>query len=293
MLLLKADAVHVVPRPLISNVNPNWVLNSEIGKNVIIDGALFVNTEYLSCFFGDEIQQAFFLSSTRVQCFVPDVAPGIMRLRVSNDGKHSSESSLIFHLLHPISIISVIPGRGWAGTTVTIRGKGFFDGISCGFSTSHSVATVLNKNELECTAPQLSWLLQVPVVPIYLFFDGVMLLPEVSHHFEFVQLDVERVFPKMGSTRGGTLVALRLRTATAAEVTECLFGNIATVASRLSSNSLNEVTCYSPKALKIGLMPLSLSMNGTDFAPIGYFFSYVDDPKAFTQIVVLGEVELL
>jgi hypothetical protein len=282
VLLLKPDAVHVVPRPLISNVNPNWVLNSEIGKNVIVDGALFVNTEYLSCFFGDTIQQAFFLSSTQVQCFVPDVAPGVIRVRISNDGKHSSESSFIFHLLHPISIISVIPGRGWAGTTITIRGKGFFDGVFCGFSTAHSVATVLNRNELECTVPQLSWLLQVPVVPIYLFFDGVMLLPEVSHHFEFVQLDVERVFPKMGSARGGTLVTFRLRTATAAEVIGCRFGKSVTVASRLSSNSLNEVTCYSPKAQKTGLMPLSLSMNGTDFAPIGYFFSYVEDPKVFS-----------
>lgn len=279
VVLTKPEAVYVVPRPLISNVSPNWALNSEMGKNVIVDGTLFVNTKNLSCFFGDKIQHAFFLSSTRVQCMVPDVAPGILRLRISNDGKHSSESSLTFHFLHPISMIAVTPSHGWAGTAVTIRGKGFFDGLYCGFSTSHSAATVLNENELQCTAPQLSWLLQVPVVPIYLFFDGVMLLPEVSHFFEFVQLDVERVFPKMGSTRGGTLVTLHLRRGNAEEVTRCRFGNSITVALR---NSVSEVTCYSPKTLKTGLMPLSLSLNGTDFAPIGFFFSYVEDPKVYS-----------
>ena len=279
VIALKPDAVQVVTRPFVLNISPSWMRYSDVGKKIAVFGKGFVNTEYLSCFFNNSSHRALFLSESQVWCFVPDVVDqGDIKLAISNDRRHFTFPSFSFRILRSLNMHSVVPDCGWTGTYVTIRGQGFSDGLSCGFGSSFSNATVLHKNELNCVVPPLTWLEQNLSVPIQLIFGGLEMLPEVSHYFRFVKLITRNASPLIGSTSGGTSVTIQLRTANANEVKQCRFGKNVVIAAPSSVNQITEVNCIAPFVVNAGRVPLSLSTNGVNFVPSGVSFLYVENP---------------
>lgn len=297
MSFCPARNIHVVPTPMLSALDPSWLLTrtrTMVGNNtVLIRGANFTDSTSLSCTVaGNDTDESFFLpaewvSSSSVRCALPlSLRRGTYILRVSNDGFVASSTFVGLQVYDPVQLHSLSPSKGGPGTLIAVRGRDFIPGLICVFAEAHddSKTTVLysesqfvNSTYIQCSALELGEWFGRMEVDVRLDQISMSIGPRI--HFDYVDLRVQSIHPSLGSSGGGTLVTINLgQNHFSDAVSNCRFGESIVKASVASGK--DEVQCLSPPSVKgaVGPASIALSANGVDFVASHIEFEYLSDP---------------
>ena len=136
-----------------------------VGGNstVVVVGESFIDTSFLTCYFGMHQVRATYVSSTEVTCNVPPISHGNYKVSVSLNGLYADKSSVsfAFNIFAKPIVSSIYPNRLLVQqkARVLLRGSHFAeidDGVKaqCSFGVEGmSMAHVISDTEIECDAP--------------------------------------------------------------------------------------------------------------------------------------------
>ena len=86
-----------------------------VGGNstVVVVGESFIDTSFLTCYFGMHQVRATYVSSTEVKCNVPPISPGNYKVSVSLNGLYADKSSVgfAFNIFAKPIMSSIYPNR--------------------------------------------------------------------------------------------------------------------------------------------------------------------------------------
>lgn len=163
---------YLATQPTVLTMAPNATF-ARGGETVTFSGENFLDLTTLGCRFGVGPQAitvpAHFVSPSKATCVVPShnspdgselYVTGIVRVDLTNDGQHWSNSKQELHYLAmPFQITHLTPSQGSmdGGTRVTLHGTGFYQkdiDWFCSFGEMVSNVRRLSSVALECTAPR-------------------------------------------------------------------------------------------------------------------------------------------
>jgi hypothetical protein len=138
-------------------------------------------------------------------------------------------------------VLGVLPTKGpvFGKTTVTVTGNHFLRGLRCDFGGLRVEAQVRSASQASCESPPH----HNAQVSLSVTNNNIE-LSDMTGGFEYVDpIGVLELSPRIGSSRGGTLVSVRLDVRQQSLYTSCSFGAQVVPASQLTSSILQ---CVSP-----------------------------------------------
>lgn len=244
------------------------------GTLLTIHGLNFVDTNELSCRFGNEKSSlAHYIDSNTIQCESPIGTNGRVAVEVTLNGQEFTSDRNTFTCIDISSGFNFEPAFGptSGGTVVTVFGTNFalIPNMECVFGISHVPAMFVSASVIKCIAPfHLAAIapLSVSINNLESRFVGNFIFQS-----EIAVLDLD---PPLGSTRGGTAVILRVSdTLSISERSRCYFGDHA--GTLMVKNG--SVLCTSPPHAQ-QVVPVSLSLNGLDQFSNMVQYHYLVDP---------------
>lgn len=256
----------------------------------------------LFCAFGDQIsEKAVVRSSSRIDCQTPKHQPSRVNLSIVQMSSVVSvnESSPVavveFEFIGPIVLYSIVPqiGLSRGGTRVTVTGKGFtaHRDLKCRFSDLSTPALFVNSTHVVCISPPR-------------FRKGsnetklvVMLGSTVSSRMRFMYVNtpfVHAIEPRTGAYNKQHVIQVYGNGFEPEMVILCQFGESSVSVSQGSVISTDLVECALNVSVMKGIqptlrLPLSLSVDGTDYFDSGFSFELFQPAiliKAIPQTVI-------
>lgn len=151
-----------VPLEVLFGIDPAKGISSSKseGAVTVIRGANFIDSEYLTCRFGEVESVATFLSSTSVECSIPFMPSGVKAVRIANNGLDFTPSIapivVAYEVLPRLFVDHIAPRNGplTGGTLVQMVGVfSAVDDIECAFGEKRVLAVISNSSHLSCVAP--------------------------------------------------------------------------------------------------------------------------------------------
>ncbi|GMH75268.1 hypothetical protein TL16_g06703 [Triparma laevis f. inornata] len=256
---------------------------------VSVYGANFIDTEDLSCRFGDEVVPATFVSASLLTCVSPPLPSTATTttalLQISTNGvDYSTTTSTPFTYSQPVSIDSISPltGPETGSTRVTLTGANFNenDPLVCEFgSESHRVAaTVISSTVAICTTPS-----HMPgPVTVSVSSNGQQWSPgDIEDEFTYtIGINILSASPAFGPLKGETSVTLTGSNFLDTENLVCMFGDEPSPS--VSFISSTQIVCEAPRQLESGTVALTVTNNGITFEDSGVTFTYSGTPAVLS-----------
>ena len=203
--------------PQVDNLEP--FIGSEMGGTaILVSGYGFLNRVELKCLFGDldtgKMVLAEWISTTLIQCNSPSLVPGVVSVRVSNNGIDFSGRASMFTYHPTIHVHDVVPKQGThrGGTSVVITTANVVSSGSmvCHFGKLFVVKAVYNtdRNEITCVTPATPQ----PISLVVSFSINGMDVISTGMEFNFtgstdnVDFTTLAMTPISGSVFGGTQI---------------------------------------------------------------------------------------
>jgi len=137
-------------------------LGSTAGNfSIRVVGGPFLKSHELRCKFGKIAVQAFFVSGTEIQCWVPPHPPGIFPVEISLNDQDFSSARKPFFYHKPLSLSRIFPVGGPAfsgGTDVNVYGANFVNSslLTCRFFDKRIPGIFVSSNYIICPSPALT-----------------------------------------------------------------------------------------------------------------------------------------
>jgi len=196
------------PAPTLSTVTPN---NGPVagGTTVTISGTNFVSGATVA-FGGTAATNVNVASSTSITASTPAHADGTVDVTVTNpDGQVATKSQSFTY--NALKIISVSPNTGptTGGTTVTIAGSSFQNGVTVKFGSRNATnVNVIDSNTIVATSPLGPANEQLQVDVVVTNPDGTSVTLHPGFTYSVPPLQVLTISPTSVSTSGGSVVTI-------------------------------------------------------------------------------------
>ncbi|MDR3454951.1 MAG: IPT/TIG domain-containing protein, partial [Rhodoferax sp.] len=305
----------------VSGVNVASVPEDE-GVELAILGSQFVSSPSLLCSFvhsSVEVSRQFvtspavvvtarFVSAHEVRCLLPGGPVGSWSVDVSNNGQQFTNSNVSVAVLQPVTVYGLWPptGPAWGGTRVTLLVANLPGAPGevrplCRFNTTVVVGEYDSEAFVSCVSP--------PVLDVFLFQADLGVAVEVSinggwhfsnsglvyTYFPAPVLTSGWASPRLGGVEGGTIISVTTTGISAflgVLRPRCRIGNVNdtnmyTVPASVSPTNASVLTCVT-LAHPVGLVTITVTMNGEDYAPSGLRFEYVLSPRVTSLMPRVG-----
>ena len=257
--------------PIITFVYPSFV---EVGMGapttVTISGDNFSDRPQLACKLEDtttgstSVASATYVGAHTIWCAIPPMeTPGDMKLSVTNDGVHYCEEPVsITH--HPmVSITSVSPSTVAVGGVVTLSGTNFQKDAATSGNVACMIAGVtatevdiLSDTEMRCTTAQDTTTGFLSAAEVSVTFNGVDFSTSLLSLTILPPPSVTSISPTSGLLAGGTNVVVVGKNFVEGAGLMCMFGDVSTYATYISSTTLS---CISPPSLSSSAVGVTVS----------------------------------
>lgn len=268
------SAVVDIPTVML-RISPNYG-SQDGGTNVLVIGAMFVDSDRLACRFGESQVPGRWLSPVTLSCTSP---PGkgntTVVVDVISNGVASVSRPVFFRYQATPTATELRPSFGWVqgGTLVSIHGDNFeFSGsLTARFGRTSVPVTFVSPTELRTTSPSyFSGSVDVSVGNREgLFFGGL----------DFVYSEAPSIvllYPSSGSTAGGFEVKVRGQGFVNSGTLACRFGYTSVVPAVFISDE--EMKCIAPPAAELGRVGVEITANAVDYTSYGNYFTYTLAP---------------
>jgi len=140
---------------LVTGISPAHI--PESGGTLQVFGSNFMNVPSIACILGEDSVTAKFVSSTEIQCDVPNLQPQSLKVSVGNSNADLVEMGSELHIEQIATLSSLEPYSGPAsgGNVVTLMGTNFAPSgkMTCRFGSSVVNAHYVAPGIIECVAP--------------------------------------------------------------------------------------------------------------------------------------------
>ena len=264
------------------------------GSDISLTGSGFRNVTSLACLFGNDRHKskATFISDTKIKCTIPTSQnTSKVPISVSNNGFDiEGDWAGVEYTIVPLPNILRIepitaPTSGGTKLVVEYDNKYQHDNIDimCVIGNHHSLHTILiSEKRMQCTTPVIS--LDTPQsIPIRISFNGGHEFSISKHVRLFVHPPsvLYSVFPNSVPEIGDSIITITGNHFYRNPNLKCVFGDIQTNATWLSTNS---VTCKTP-ASKRSQISLYISTNNQEDGLSANFLEFT-----FTDAVTLSSI---
>lgn len=248
------------------------------GTVVLVRGTNFVDSSYLSCYFGSLVVSGRWISSEVVQCVAPPgVANTTVPLAISFAEGQGTISDAEFYFFAEPTFEGISPTFGsiHGGTPVSIFGAGFwFSGeLRARFGRTDVSATFVSSSELRCISPASSF---PGLSPVLVSENGVDLLGRGGIGFTYmVPTRAVALFPQSGPQSGGTAVVVH-GSGFAMESSRlgCMFDEEFVPATYISKTQLS---CVTPPATNVRTVHVTIAIEETGSVAEGTVFAYTGE----------------
>lgn len=247
------------------------------GTVILVYGVNFVDSDELSCHFGDSLVSGQWISPAVIQCVAPTGANDtIVPLGVTFRAGQVIVGDLDFYYYSQPTVRSILPSHGpvQGGNDVFIFGTKFWfsGGLRARFGMTDVPATFVSPSELRCTLPASS----PGVANVSISFNGVdefYGLDGVVYEYVVVPI-VRNLHPSMGSQGGGTSVTVSGNGNKNASALACAFNDTYVP---LTSQPAAEVVCVTPQAVINSSASVAVTSDSASSAARSIEVTYVRD----------------
>ena len=259
------------------------------GLQVQILGSGFINTEALSCKFGDRSVPAIWISNQELHCVTPPGIQAEVDLEVSNNDMDFTAQGNKFEYLADLDVFLIIPSSGSFGGNVliTVIGTNF-----------------ANSSDLHCKFGWISVPAKYFVSPSKIVCSSVSSTPGIisfqvsNNNLEYTKSSVlfwvtQKVFvssliPSSGPVNGQSIVTVIGDHFFNNSIALCKFGSITSPAYWITTSV---VTCRTKSAVP-GLVNVEVSMYGVEFSASSCNFLFYESINPVSLLPSFGQAYL-
>jgi hypothetical protein len=261
----------------VEGLMPSWGVSGRAGQVVTVSGRHFAQSSELSCRFGlDGSLRGQYVSSTLVECKVPERGAGTVTVTVSNNGADMSPT-LVWYSYSAASVaFSMAPSSGpvSGGTRVMLSGPSLGAVamiVTCNFGDVASAGT-LKEGKVVCIAPRV---MSSAAVTVRLARgDPPVDIGAALRYEYFSEVQVTSLIPSRGDRDGGMMVSI-LGNGFREKSVVCRFGTRVQDVLETKWESSSLIQCVSPKVEAPGIVEVEVSVNdGAEFTSNGIQYMY-------------------
>eukprot|EP00163_Fabomonas_tropica_P008375 TRINITY_DN17_c0_g4_i1.p1 TRINITY_DN17_c0_g4~~TRINITY_DN17_c0_g4_i1.p1 ORF type:complete len:4695 (+),score=879.62 TRINITY_DN17_c0_g4_i1:301-14385(+) len=274
-------AFYYYDQEVVTALSPSTGISSG-GTLVSVLGSKFIRSDTLRCRWDGNSSlttTATWINSGVVTCLsVPGASASSHDVDVAINGVTFTSSGISFSYYTDPVPTSVHPtiGPATGGTTVSIRGTGFFVGASantCSFGGITAAASFVSTTLVTCVSPST---LPIGSQSVSFAANGV----DFSTGFTYTahaRLVVQSVSRWRGPISGGSNLTVVGDNFMPSSLATCSFGNTSAPVAALYESSTS-IYCVTPAVASAGEVEVRVSMNGQDYSHDFARFRYVVDP---------------